>query len=269
MNNLILHLLSNRPGPFVTPLFSQDQSFVPTIIPPAEQTLRSLLFLDKTETDYYLKIYLAILNAYPDWKQQFGSNLDESYAVEELMPGGVYIQGGDLLGYQDGPGLFVDPPSNSLPVELHYRISYLGDNLCQITGTESGIQYQVTLNAVGTDPNKIIRITWPSTVPLTGPLQLSQSWTLGSVVDIFVQPSNFPFTQLVSNLRGNAYLQSLLETYGITAEFNEDMDPVEQTAMALTVLGLTTQARVQAAQSSRETLVNSDEAGWLNEQASA
>ena len=232
-------------------------------MPDAEYTLRSPLFLDRTNTDYYLKTYLSVINAYPDWKQQFGYNLQESYAVEELIPRGVYIQGADMPGNPNSPGLFTDPDTNALPVELHYRIIYLADNLCQISGLETAVQYNSTVTTVGNDPNKILRITWPDAIPFAGPLQLTQPWMLGAAIDIFVQPSYFPFAQLIASVQGNAYLQALLSAYDISAEFNEDKDPMEQTAMALTVLGLNNWARINAGQSSLQVPVNSSTAGWL------
>jgi len=263
MNNLILHLISNRQGPFNTALFSQGPWFIPQVVSTPEQTLRSLLFLDKTNTDYYLKIYLAVLNAYPDWKRQFGDNLQESYAIEELMPKGVYMEGGELPGYSGGPGLFMDQLVHTLPVELHYRITYLGDNLCKIAGLETGVQFNATLNTTGDDPNKILRIVWPDAVPFVGPLQLKQPWLLGATVDIFVQPANFPFGTLTQNIRGNVYLQSLLTNYDISAAFNESKDPMEQTAMALTVLGLTNQTRLQDGLSALQTSILASAPGWL------
>src|SRR5665213_3084412 len=136
MNNRILHLISNRTGPFLEALFGSDSSFVPSVVPAAEIAFRQQMFLDRTETDYYLKIYLAVLNAYPDWKQQFGEALQESYRPEDLMPKGVYISGGDLLSFAGDPGVFIDPPLNALPVELKYHISYVRNDLCNIAGLE-------------------------------------------------------------------------------------------------------------------------------------
>lgn len=263
MNNLILHLLSNRPGPFLEPLFGSNPAFVPTVVPAAEQTLRSLMFLDRTETDYYLKVYLAVLNAYPDWKQQFGYNLQESYQPEEIMPKGVYIEGGDLATFAGSASAYTDLPVDTLPVGLHYQITWVSNTACQVTELETSFLALADVVPSGTDPNKVLGIIWPTGVPFTGPLTLNQEWGEGAVVDIFVQPSNFPFPQLVTNISGNAYLQELLLSYGLSSAFNEDMDAMEQTAMALTMLGLTNQARLAAIRQSQQFSVSANQQNWL------
>lgn len=264
MNNLILHLISNRPGPFQDPLLGSNPGFIPTIIPADEQVLRNELYLNKTETDYYLKVYLAVLNAYPDWKQQFGYNLAESYKPEEIMPKGVCIQGGDLIAYAGGSGLYIGLPANILPVELHYQITWVSEYVCQIAGLETNILTNAVVAVTGNDPNKILRISWPGNIPFTGPLQLNQEWAEGAIVDIFVQPSQFPFPQLVANIQGNSYLQTLLSNYGIGAEFNQDMDSMEQIAMAVTALGLANLLRINTARQSSEFNINSNQEGWLS-----
>jgi len=77
MINLIAHALTNQKT-FSDPRFVADPNFVPAVLSQRAAAFSQALYLNFENNLYYLKIYLAILAAYPDLKAQFGPVV-ESY----------------------------------------------------------------------------------------------------------------------------------------------------------------------------------------------
>ncbi len=102
MQNKILHALSNRQGPFASEIFSRLTDFVPIHLNAEAVNLRRKLFLDVTDTDYYLKIYLSLLYSFPDISRQLNDRIT-TYCIEDFNPRGVEISGGELCS---APSLF-------------------------------------------------------------------------------------------------------------------------------------------------------------------
>jgi len=235
VKNKLLHALSNRAGPFPTEQFSQSPTFVPKTLTPGESALRHKLFLDVVDTDYYLRVYLALLHSFPDVTIQFNDTV-KTYQVEDFNARGVDVSGGDLVSAPNIKSFFTDAPVTSLPVNLTYTIGYIDHNALELRALETGLIQKVSYHSAGIDPNKILRFHWPRDFPFHGPLRLTQNWIPGASIQITVSPSNFPYRLLWKEIAGNMYLNKLLLDQNLFEAFNSTIDMQEKLMLALTVL---------------------------------
>ncbi len=205
------------------------------ILTPGEIALRHKLFLDVVDTDYYLRIYLALLHSFPDVTIQFKDST-KTYRVEDFNARGVDINGGDLVSAPNISAFFTDAQVTSLPVNLTYDLNYIDHNTLELRALENGLIQQVAYFMAGSDPNKILRLTWPDAFPFYGPVRLTQAWIPGANVRITVSPSNFPYLLLWKEIAGDMYLNTLLLNQNLFDAFHGTMDIQEKLMLALTVL---------------------------------
>jgi hypothetical protein len=241
MQNKILHALSNRQGPFASEIFSRLTDFVPVHLNSEAVNLRRKLFLDVTDTDYYLKIYLSLLYSFPDISRQLSDRIT-TYCIEDFNPRGVEISGGELCSAPNIAAFFTDTPPTSLPVNLTYEVNYITTTYAQLKALESGLVQKIYHNATGTDPRKLLRFDWPENFPFSGPIRLSQPWQENACVRITVAPSKFPFQLLWNSIASDRYLNRLLLNAGLIDEFIGTVDVQEKIALALAVLALDNQS---------------------------
>lgn len=237
MINKLIHALSNRKGPFNTPAFVVDPDFKPTVITREEQKLRDLLFLNVTTTDYYLKAYLACLEAFPDIKALADDDV-VSYKLSDFTPRGVEISGGELLSKANSVGYYRDLAPMELPVDLTWRLHYSDAHHIRVLALETGLVRNVSYTVSGTVPNQTLRINWPDDVPFDGPVSLQQVWGEGAAVEILVEPSAFPYQLLVDRLRSNGLLMRLLIDNKFVDEYTAFPDPQRRIALACICLAL-------------------------------
>ncbi len=234
MHNKILHALSNRPGPFVTPLFSRSPSFVPHKAPPDELVFRNKLFLNVTTSDYYLKSYLALLHSFSDIERLFEDDL-VTYRIEDFPPRGVMIEGAEFVSSPNTVGYFTDPVVTALPINQIYEVRYYSSTYLDLFAIETGLTRRTAYHASGTSPNKILRFDWMD-FPFQGPIQLNQEWAVGAKVTIAVEPSHFPVEVLWNVIRGDLWLVQNVTNQGLMDALSGTMDIQEKVAIALMIL---------------------------------
>src|SRR5580700_9293115 len=156
MKNKILHALSNRGGPFLTPLFSQTPEFVPTKPDNDELVFRAKLFLDLTNTDYYLKSYLALLHAFSDMERVLEDTIT-TYTIRDFMPRGVTIDGAEFLSAPNLVGRFTDALVTTIPVNLTYQLVFVSAGYLDIIAIETGLTRRTSYHLTGNSPNQIMR----------------------------------------------------------------------------------------------------------------
>lgn len=237
MKNKILHALSNRQGPFNNPIFGQSVDFVPCDYTPEIETLRKKLFLDVTHSDYYLKVYLSVLETYQDLKRQFNEGRT-TYRVSGFSPIGVKIEGAQLASIPNMVGTFTDDPPKALPISLTYFLEYVNSTFLRLRTQETGLVRAASYTTFDHGDRVLLKVNWPLEFPFAGPLFLDQAWQPNSQITIQVEPSNFPFQLLVDRLRGEPALTALLRDANLLGQFNGSFEPTEKIALALTTLGL-------------------------------
>lgn len=234
MINKLLHALANRKGPLDDPLLLLEPGFAPADLAFPVQQLRGLFLLD-VPTDYYLKTYLCCLEAYPDIRQ-LADDPVVTFKASDFPPAGISIDGGDFQSKINVVGYFNDQETTKLPLTLTYRVRYHDSWNVRIDGIETGLVRIAAFIRSGTAPHEMLRIQWPTDIPFTGPIVLNQDWLPGAVVEIKVEPSRFPFVDLVQRLRGNALLMSWLAEAHLVDEYVATTDAHRQTALAVLML---------------------------------
>ena len=227
MINRVIHILSNRSGPFDLFDLPRNEAFVPRRLSSAQTLIRKLLYLDKG--DYYINALLAALQAYPDIANFIQDNV-QSFDLTTRRPDPVHIEGGAFLVDKNLQGRWLDN-DHKLPLNLTYTITFVSESLVTIRSEDRGEQVTVGATTIGTDPEKTLRVDWPSSVPFSGPIKLSQTWTTGSRLLIHVQPRNFPYDAYVARVKGNPYVNQQLHRLLLQEEFFSAEDAVERAAI--------------------------------------
>jgi len=231
MINKILHALSNRKK-FQEYTFRPDPGFSPALLSDEDLELRQLLFLDVSDVDYYLKIYLGLLHAYPDVEANFQDDV-RTYDVEDFGIQVVKIEGGDFLSAVSA-GFYTDPVANDLPVRLRYQIRYDLPEYVQLSNRESQIIRRVRYGL--SSDRKIMHVDWPDDFPFDGPLKIASPWASGSAINIQVEPRHFPYEVMVQRLSNNVYLMRLISEAGLVDEYINTRDDQRRVAIALAVV---------------------------------
>ena len=237
MINRFIHALRNRKGGFNEPMFVEDPRFTPAVLSREANHLRQMLYLHVPSTDYYLKAYASAVEAYPDIELLLEDGI-KSYRMSDMPPRGVEIAGADFLSKQNLVGFFTDRAIASLPVGMNYTIAYFEPGWVTLRCVETGILRRVACLLTGSAPNQTMRIEWPDEFPFEGPVSLKQNWVPGSMIEIIVEPSKFPYEALVARLTGNAYLMRLLINAQLVDEFLSFPDYQRKIAIATTVLAM-------------------------------
>jgi hypothetical protein len=131
MINKFLHSLTNRRIISDDPMFASDPTFVPANLSADDLKLRSILCLDYTTSDYYLKNYVALADIYPDILSVLNDTVT-SYQTKDFLPRGVRMQGATLLSNPGVSGFYSDLRPLSLPIGLSYSIDFVAPVVCQI-----------------------------------------------------------------------------------------------------------------------------------------
>ena len=240
MVNKLLHALANRNSGFEDPLLVGDPTFVPARLSVEAERMRSLLLLD-AGGDYYLKVYLACVEAYPDIHQLLDDQT-VSYKAADFPPRGVKVNGADFEARINAAGFFLDPKPTFLPLDLAYQVRYHDTRYVRIIGLGTSLTSTPPYTKSGVSPNEILQVQWPADVPFSGPLMLQQDWSAGALVEIEVTPSRFPYGLVVSRLQGNAYLMSRLIAQHLVDEYVGTHDTLRKIALAVTMLALSNPA---------------------------
>jgi hypothetical protein len=235
MINKFLHALTNRKTLSTGLLFASDPGFVPMSLSPSAADLRTVLGLDNLTTDYYLHVYAALIEAYPDIKRELNDPVT-TYSVYDFLPRGVVSNGAKLLSNGASSGVFTDPIITALPVPLTYIITFVSETLCQIQQIETGTVLQAPCQLSADPQNTWLRIAWPSGVPFLGVLSLTQPWVSGAVIKLKTTPSHFPYAATVAALLNNPYFSQILQTYQLSDTFQNTIDAQDQLALALAVI---------------------------------
>lgn len=234
MINRFLHALTNRKILSTSPVFLRDPDFSPAELSQNALRLREVLGLN-AETDYYIAAYAAMIESHPDLKDVL-SDPATSYSIYDFLPRGVVSTGATLVSNGDVSGVFADPTPTTLPLVLNYRISFLAAAVCEILKVESKETLTVNCQVVADDQNTWLRIDWPSSVPFTGLLRMTQPWVAGAIVNLEVSPGQFPFSLMVSQIKQNPYFSTLLQQFQAQETFHNTANPQDQLVLALAVI---------------------------------
>lgn len=234
MINRFLHALTNLKTLSINPIFSSDPNFIPVVLKPDEISMRQILQVTDQVDEYYLKRYVAVMASFPDLEDQLYDDV-VTYDMKELRPRGITIDGGVFL-HNRGYSRYLDFQVSQLPVPLTYVVEFVDGQTCRITQVETGSVVAVPCTVVSDPYGTILRISWPDGYPFIGALKTSQAWEDGCSITLHVEPTQFPYSDMVSKLQSNSAFVSLLHAQGLMAAFQNNEDDIEKLAVALLVI---------------------------------
>lgn len=237
MINRTLHALTNRTGPFNTPGFMGDSNFHPKKVTTEERSLRRKLFLDLTDTDFYVRKHLALIDSFPELGRQLQDEF-KTYRIQDFLPRGISMFGGRFVSTQSIQGRFTDVKPTELPVGLTYFVGHNDNNSVVGTCKETGIRVTMSCVITQVGDETWLRPGWVPSMPFEGPMSTTQTWEQGSQIEIHVEPSSFPYQLMIDRLKGDPYLMTVLIQFSMVDEYVGAQDPAEKLAIALSCLAL-------------------------------
>lgn len=230
MNSIIL-CLSNRSKPFSTSL-PDPRGFDPETFTPEITLLRQKLCLDRSE-DYYLRNYLANLYSWPDIWQELVGRRQESFDPTDLPRPGVRSDGCELLASESGVAVFEEfQLIQRLPVPLDWSLRWQSDTSGIFRNELSG-QQDTTRVVASTE---VLRVSWPTWAPFSGPLRTLMPWRPGTRFDFHVEPAMFPWPVVVDRIKDDRTLDLMLAKANLVDEYQSATNPRLKAAIATALL---------------------------------
>jgi hypothetical protein len=233
--NRALFSLSNRTGPFETSRFNYQTNPVSGNLPAPLKTLHERIFLNQTDTDYYLKNYLALLQGFPEFMRVLQDPLT-SYTPADFEFPTVQITGGRFWSSGLYTGQVKILEVTELPVPRRYKLNHVtslvADGRCKDTSRQHVIAVEPTTTVPG-EYGPFLHVDWPESWPFAGILQLHQAWVPGASVDLVVNPADFPWELWNERLAVDSYLVSLLQRHNLMAIWATALTPKIKAAVAL------------------------------------
>jgi hypothetical protein len=237
MINKFLHAITNRKALSTDPMFASDTNFAPALLDPQASAMRTALCLDYTGSDYYLRVYASVMNAFPDIQGQL-NDFATTYAVTDFLPAGVFMDGARFVNNTTLQGRYLDLQPITLPVGLTYTIAFVSPGSCSIKQEETGIIVAASCRAMTDVRETVLHVDWPLGIPFYGPLSLDQAWVNDCTICIQTCPSGFPYRAALDALLRNSYFVTLLQNKGMMQAFRTTADVREQLAIALLLIAV-------------------------------
>lgn len=227
----VVHLLTNRAGGFQSSAFPQADDFVPSVLPDVAQASRTLLQLDRTDTDYYVHAALRILQTQADLWDVLFRNRPDNTVLSAQRPALPTTSQGQLIH----TGL--TPPSvlrvaAEWPVQTEIRVQ-LGANVAYISlGDMEWIGVGMVLSLKG----DMLRIDWPPELGINGIMYRADGWDSVTEFSIWHEPVRFPCRVLFDKIRDDVRVQAVLAGAGALDAVLQTVDPVRGVALVLASL---------------------------------
>lgn len=229
--NELLNACTNRIK-FASAVFPVMTSFVPKAQTSDQAALRSLLCLDRTDTDYFVVALLRNLTTYPELVDCFGEE-ERSYALEHHRPAPISIDAGVTLV----PSNSIAPGVLRRAVEWPVVFDMTFQRLDGVSATLSMLgQDAAPLNPRVTDTR--VSCDWPAWSGITGKLQLTGAWSDITSFRIHHEPVRFPFEILRERLRDSDAAHAVLARVGLLEAFLSNPNAPRACAFATCALGL-------------------------------
>jgi hypothetical protein len=237
MFNPLLKALANT-GTFQHPAFQAPDSLSPWSFSSGMLDLRRRLMLESEEREYYLMVYLALLQAFPEL-QELLPDEPRTYRLEDITcQDRLRITGASLAGIPNRVGRFLHYEPTQLPINLDYDLSWHSDTTCKIVARQRQAVGIFTCRAYELNGDWMLDPVWTADLPFEGVLKLEAPWVAGTTVHLHAEPGLFPMQALLTRLQQSPYLQGLLVEFNLAADFQSAFDPYEQVALVLTAVAL-------------------------------
>jgi len=226
MVNNLLHLITNKtvfPG---TEFPSNLGVYTPYNEPSDVLQIKSILKLDYTENDYYLKCVLSLIDNYDYLRNKF-DNSKLTYNINSFLPESSEILYAEAIKDREGVLKF-NYDNTPYPVKFIYKLTYKDREHAYLEGST------IRVFSVG---NKIYPV-WPDNFIYTGGFELIEPWGENTIVEIKYYPKSYPAVAIVKALENNFSKENILLNAGLLEPFIFSKDAYEKVAIMAAALGL-------------------------------
>jgi hypothetical protein len=232
--NAILYAITNRRNGFELDLPE------PTWFDPKPQSvvwtqLQAGLCLDNSLTDYYPKLALTILAAYPGVLDVFPDNKltfslsDNTYAKSKFTAGGFTSVGRNIGKFKNYTDIF--------PVPKTYRVKYKSKKQL-IVETDIGRKYISSYNKSKRDKDSVLLVDWHERLPFTGPMLFEGDWSETSNIDITYVPYGLNYKDWIQYIETKMDILEPLNKVGLLTCYRISDCYTEKLAILVVTLAL-------------------------------
>jgi hypothetical protein len=227
----ILNALTNRAAGFCSREFPLRSSYTPKPQDSEQTTVRGLLGLDRTDTDYFVHMMLSILSLHPDLEVLFQESA-RSYDLQMYRAAQPIVQNG-ALEHDNGIPAGVIRRAEEWPVQFNMKLTRLSTTSASLA--LPGV-WDVLIPIVALDDR--LRLPWPARSGITGVLVPRTPWAVGATLHITHEPVRFPFMQLREVLQASDAVLHLLSRMTLLEAFLGTQSSSRAVALAVAALGL-------------------------------
>lgn len=232
MLNRALHLLTNR-SRFNSVYFVPDAAFVPCKETADSAEVRRLLGLDQETSDYHTRAVLGAVHGVPVIFDEFHDPV-RTYRATDFDREPVVMLGAVWIFDETGAPEF-SPVTTDVPAVGKLTLTAIDASRALLV---YGSRSETLATRYAADAKQLYP-QWPEDLGIVGGLQLVQTWTTGSKINITGYPARYPWKQVAESLRQSASARTLLQTANLVGHFHNADSSVEQVAVVALALAKT------------------------------
>lgn len=225
----LLHALTNRGSGFASPSFPRRSSYVAKAETETTAHVRTLLGLDRRDTDYFVHAALQLM--YGD-SHVLQMPLTYDDALVTYAPPPAALSQGTLQPWQATPPAVLRV-ANEWPVQFQMVITPMDATTARVT---CGALSEVVTVLVNTTQ---ALVAWPTWTGVAGVID-GVSWPICGAITIHHTPLRFPLSILQQQLLADNMVQDLLRRQQLEVAFHRTSDPARAVILVLSALANTT-----------------------------
>jgi len=228
----LLNTITNRSGGFLTLAYPSISSFVPKPQDDGQAGLRTLLGLDRRDTDYFVQACLTTIQLYPDLVGLFRER-ERSYDLTRYRPQETQVINAQLV-HDNGTAPGVLRHAAEWPVQFRMTLQRLSNEsaLLRMVGQDDELVSTQVLDDQ-------MRVTWPAWSGVTGLLWRADGWADTTLVlQIDHTPVRFPYAALRTALKNSDATSQILSRTNLLDAFLNTYQDRRAVALAICALGV-------------------------------
>ena len=232
--NSLVHALTNRKKGF--------SSYIPdgTWFYPLDQDdtwyeLQSGLFLDKTNTDYYIFLAISLLQAHENVINRY-EHRGLTFSVDNIRSFQSSMQDGNFTTVGRRMGRFTNY-KDLFPVPGEYDIRYHQSKSVKVT-TDVGRFFICDSHSSVRDLNSILTVEWDERLPFRGPMVFYGGWNETSNITINYVPFGIDYKSWIEYIETKMDILKILNKTNLFSQYSVSGSYSEKLALLLVSLAL-------------------------------
>jgi hypothetical protein len=232
----ILHAITNRGGPFVSHLLPTTSEFKPEEQSDHYNEVRRILCLDVPDTDYFVRLFLGLLHAYPALVDNFNEDTS-TYELGRNFSNTLQLKDATLVQSRHGyPYVRIE---EAWPPDMVTKLEYYSDTEMDVTHAGQTTRTPITLMADRISPKWLLNIRGDILFNLEDTENATAVYKPGWIEFLTATPYKVNYEALAKELTLSNSTRIILSGAGLSSKAYYTDDPSEQVATIVAALGLT------------------------------